>query len=100
MRRTVQSLSVCMVWCDVAQSKSLHIEKLDDANLAGSPDGRSRECTLILTEGDSAKALAMSGLAVLGRDRYGVFPLKGKMMNVRDVPMHTVVKNEVPFPLH
>lgn len=41
-------------------------------------------CTLILTEGDSAKTLAVSGLGVVGRDRYGVFPLRGKMLNVRE----------------
>jgi DNA topoisomerase II len=45
---------------------------------------KSLECTLILTEGDSAKALAVSGLSVLGRDKYGVFPLKGKLLNVRE----------------
>jgi DNA topoisomerase-2 len=50
------------------------IPKLDDANDAG---GRqSKECTLILTEGDSAKTLAISGLSVIGRDQYGVFPLR------------------------
>ncbi len=48
--------------------------KLDDANDAGGP--RSRDCTLILTEGDSAKALAISGLGVVGRDHFGVFPLR------------------------
>ena len=37
----------------------------------------------ILTEGDSAKALAISGLSVIGRDKYGVFPLKGKVLNVK-----------------
>jgi len=57
------------------------IPKLEDANEAGTKN--SDKCTLILTEGDSAKALAMSGLAVLGRDYYGVFPLKGKLLNVR-----------------
>jgi DNA topoisomerase-2 len=41
---------------------------------------------LILTEGDSAKNVAMSGLEILGRDYYGVFPLKGKLLNVRDSP--------------
>ena len=55
---------------------------MDDANWAGTP--KSDQCTLILTEGDSAKALAISGLSVVGRDRYGVFPLKGKPKNVRD----------------
>lgn len=38
-------------------SRILGIPKLEDANLAGTK--RSDECTLILTEGDSAKALAM-----------------------------------------
>ncbi len=50
------------------------IPKLEDANDAG---GRSSEhCTLILTEGDSAKSLAVAGLSVVGRDRFGVFPLR------------------------
>ncbi len=68
------------------------IPKLDDANFAGGR--RSHECTLILTEGDSAKALAVSGLSVVGRDRYGVFPLKGKLLNVRDAASKTIENNE------
>ncbi len=32
----------------------------------------------------SAKTLAVAGLAVIGRDRYGVFPLRGKLLNVRE----------------
>ena len=58
------------------------VPKLDDANEAGGKG--SDKCTLILTEGDSAKALAISGLGVVGRDHYGVFPLRGKLLNVRD----------------
>lgn len=58
------------------------ITKLDDANFAGT--GKSKDCTLLLTEGDSAKSLAMSGISVVGRDYYGVFPLKGKPLNVRE----------------
>ena len=57
------------------------IPKLDDANEAGGK--RSEECTLILTEGDSAKAMAIAGLSVVGRDLYGVFPLRGKVINAR-----------------
>jgi DNA topoisomerase-2 len=68
------------------------IQKLDDANRAGSKD--SLKCTLILTEGDSAKSLAMSGLSVIGRDYYGVYPLKGKPLNVRDATHAQVMKNE------
>ena len=40
------------------KNTKLVISKLEDANLAG----RTDKCVLILTEGDSAKALAMSGL--------------------------------------
>ncbi|KAI8592154.1 DNA topoisomerase [Geranomyces variabilis] len=57
-------------------------EKLDDANNAGSK--KAKDCTLILTEGDSAKTLAISGLSVIGRDNFGVFPLRGKLLNVRE----------------
>jgi len=68
------------------------ISKLDDANFAGT--AKSKDCTLIITEGDSAKSLAMSGLPVVGRDYYGVFPLRGKPMNVRDAAISSVLKNE------
>lgn len=63
-------------------SRLTGIPKLDDANEAGGRN--SGKCTLILTEGDSAKALAVSGLGVVGRDYYGVFPLRGKLLNVRE----------------
>lgn len=68
------------------------IPKLDDANFAGG--AKSKDCTLIITEGDSAKSLAMSGLSVVGRDYYGVFPLRGKPLNVRDATHTQVLKNE------
>ncbi|GMT21074.1 hypothetical protein PFISCL1PPCAC_12371, partial [Pristionchus fissidentatus] len=58
----------------------MFVEKLEDAALAGGK--RSEECSLILTEGDSAKALAVSGLQVVGRERFGVYPLRGKLTNV------------------
>ena len=67
------------------------IPKLDDANEAGGRN--SKKCTLILTEGDSAKTLALSGLSIIGRDFYGVFPLKGKPLNVRDASQKQVMDN-------
>lgn len=67
------------------------IPKLDDANLAGTRQGS--KCTLILTEGDSAKALAISGLSVVGRDYYGVFPLRGKLLNVREANHKQIMDN-------
>lgn len=64
------------------QSRITGIPKLDDAVYAGTT--KSKECTLILTEGDSAKAMALSGLSQEQRKYYGVYPLKGKVLNVKD----------------
>lgn len=69
----------------------LAIPKLEDAHRAGTLDGW--DCTLILTEGDSAKALAIAGLEVIGRERYGVFPLRGKFLNVRDASVTQLTNN-------
>lgn len=68
------------------------IAKLDDANWAGT--SKSKECTLILTEGDSAKTMAISGLSEVGRNKYGVFPLRGKVMNVKDMTQKRINENE------
>ncbi|CAD6242848.1 unnamed protein product [Miscanthus lutarioriparius] len=73
------------------KSRISGIPKLEDANEAGGKD--SEKCTLILTEGDSAKALAMSGIAVVGRDYYGVFPLRGKLLNVREANHKQIMDN-------
>lgn len=69
----------------------LDVPKLEDANEAGG--SKSHQCTLILTEGDSAKALAMAGLSVVGRDYYGVFPLRGKLLNVREASPKQITEN-------
>jgi len=68
------------------------IPKLDDANKAGTKD--SRNCTIIFTEGDSAKATAISGLSVVGRDHYGVFPLRGKLLNTKTATYTQLANNE------
>jgi len=74
------------------KSKITGIPKLDDANKAGT--AQSSKCTLIVTEGDSAKTLAVAGLSVVGRDHYGVFPLRGKCKNVRDVSVSQLTSNQ------
>ena len=74
------------------KSKIVGIPKLDDANKAGTT--QSGKCTLIVTEGDSAKTLAVAGLSVVGRDHYGVFPLRGKCKNVRDVSVSQLTSNQ------
>ena len=73
-------------------SRILGISKLEDANNAGSRF--SENCTLIITEGDSAKALAMAGIEAIGRDNYGVFPLKGKLLNVREASHKQILENQ------
>lgn len=70
----------------------LGIPKLDDANEAGGKN--SHRCTLIVTEGDSAKTLCTAGLAVKDRDYFGVFPLRGKPLNVRDASLKKVMQCE------
>ena len=67
---------------DGAKTKNIRgIPKLIDANWAGT--ARSSECTIILCEGDSAKAGIVSGLSSDDRNNIGVYPMKGKIMNVR-----------------
>jgi DNA topoisomerase-2 len=73
------------------KQKLLGIPKLEDANLAGTR--QSAECTIILTEGDSAKSLAMAGIEVIGRDKYGCFPLRGKFLNVREALSKQIGEN-------
>jgi len=80
-----------LVKTDGKKVNKIIVPKLDDANLAGTKD--SQNCTLILTEGDSAKTMAISGLSVVGRDNYGVYPLKGKIINVKDITLQKISDN-------
>jgi DNA topoisomerase-2 len=78
---------------DGAKKKTIRgIPKLEDALWAGT--AKSPECTLILTEGDSAATSAISGLKIVGRESWGVFPLKGKMLNVKDISQIKFNQNE------
>ena len=80
-----------LVKTDGKKISRIIVPKLDDANLAGTKD--SAACTLILTEGDSAKTMAIAGLSVIGRDKYGVFPLRGKILNVKDATLQKITDN-------
>ena len=75
------------------QKIKVKIAKLDDANMAGKQP-HSMKCGLILTEGDSAKSTARAGLSVVGNDYYGIYPLKGKPLNVRDVSIQKMREND------
>lgn len=68
------------------------ITKLTDAIDAGTK--KSQDTILILTEGDSAKGLAMAGREKVGNRKIGVFPLKGKLLNVRDAAPKKLAENE------
>lgn len=68
------------------------IPSLEDALWAGGP--KSEECTLILTEGDSGASTAIAGLTEVGRERWGVFPLRGKLLNVKDQTAKKIMENE------
>lgn len=76
----------------VKTSRLAGIKGLEDANWAGT--AKSDQTKLILTEGLSAKTFAMSAINVIGRDRFGIFPLKGKPLNVRDTKITKVTGND------
>ncbi len=77
---------------DGSRRARMNNSKLTDANKAGTKDGYM--CTLILTEGDSASLLALAGRAVVNPDLFGVFPLRGKLLNVRDASIDQISKNQ------
>jgi DNA topoisomerase-2 len=78
---------------DGAKTKTIRgIPKLIDANYAGSPD-KSAQCTIILCEGDSAKAGIISGLSKEDRNYIGVYPMKGKLFNVHGETTKRISEN-------
>lgn len=77
---------------DGKKTERVNVPKLQDATLSGG--ARSKDTALFLTEGDSARSFAIAGLASLGFDKYGVFPLRGKLLNVRDATAKELTDNE------
>ena len=77
---------------DGVKSKSVRgIPKLTDANWAGTE--KSKDCVVIFCEGDSAKAGIISGLSSEDRNSIGVYPLKGKLLNVRGETVKRISEN-------
>ena len=88
-RRLLASTNGTKSW-----GSALKIPKLDDAPKAGTRD--SHRCTLLLTEGDSAKSFAVAGVGALDRterDYWGIFPLKGKLLNVSEASAKQLAAN-------
>jgi DNA topoisomerase-2 len=77
---------------DGSKKNKIYIPKLEDALWAGT--AKSEQCTLILTEGLSAMTFAMWGRSVVGPERYGAIPLKGKVLNIRDASASQLINNE------
>jgi DNA topoisomerase II len=78
---------------DGSKTKTIRgIPKLLDANWAGTE--KSEHCMLIFCEGDSAKAGIVSGLSSQDRNCIGVYPLKGKLLNVRGESSSKISENK------
>lgn len=77
---------------DGAKTRTIRgIPKLIDANFAGTE--KSGQCIIIFCEGDSAKAGIVSGLSKEDRNIIGVYPVKGKFMNVRGEAVKRIAEN-------
>jgi DNA topoisomerase-2 len=78
---------------DGAKVKNIRgITKLTDANWAGTE--KSKDCVIIFCEGDSAKAGIISGLSSEDRNIIGVYPMKGKILNVRGETTKKISENK------
>lgn len=76
----------------------IKIDGLDPANNEGEKFGH--ECTLILVEGLAAKTYAVKGIEVgafgkQGRDWFGIYALKGKILNVRNAKASSIANNNI-----
>ena len=78
-----------------------NINGYDRANKCNST--HSKQCTLILCEGLSAKTFAVVGLQTgiqwdgchqKGRDWFGIYPLKGKLLNVKNASCKSIAENK------
>jgi len=80
---------------DGKKTRHTEVVECEDANFAGTKQGT--QCTLILTEGKSAKGYATHALAHLPgkRDYFGTFPLRGKPLNTMNADIIKIVNNRV-----
>ena len=81
---------------DGKKKKFVGLEKLNDANKAASSE--SVDCTLYITEGDSALTYAMKMCSYIpnnvGPDYIGMFPIRGKLLNVMNAPQLQIAENK------
>lgn len=78
---------------DGSKTKTIRgIANFIDANLAGTE--QSDKCVLILCEGLSALSGIVSGLSSEDRNVIGIYPLKGKLLNVRGETITKISANK------
>jgi DNA topoisomerase-2 len=78
---------------DGAKTKTIRgIQNFIDANFSGTT--QSKDCILILCEGLSAMSGIVSGLSSDDRNTIGIYPLKGKLLNVRGEQLKKIAENK------
>jgi len=78
---------------DGSKTKSIRgINNFIDANFSGTE--KSNQCILILCEGLSALSGIVSGLSSDDRNIIGIYPLKGKLLNVRGETIGKISANK------
>jgi len=78
---------------DGSKTKNIRgINNLLDANYSGTE--KANLCTLILCEGLSAMSGIVSGLSSEDRNIIGIYPLKGKLLNVRGEQTKKISENK------
>lgn len=88
---TLKNAQKAQQWKTKASSKSVHTEIPD---LVDALDARrpGNGCTLVLVEGKSAKGFALT--AYSDREKYGIFPLRGKGLNLINAKEERILKNK------
>ena len=71
------------------KARHVVVDKYEPATTAHKANSN---CSLFVCEGDSAKAAVVAGMSVVGRSNYGVFPLRGKLKNVRGCSAQQLLK--------
>ena len=77
-------------------SKNNRVEGLSDANFAGK---NKKDCVLMICEGLSAATCVVKGMKYgfgnfKGKDTIGVYPIRGKFLNVKNASASTLIKNK------
>jgi DNA topoisomerase II len=89
LAKSIKDMSKAM---DGSKRSKVVVDKYDGAQNAGT--AKSHECTLYVVEGDSAKTMFTIGASVIGRSTNGVFPIRGKLLNVRGASPPKLKGNE------